>query len=251
MEPQPEFDFDAVFDVDDYIYFYEDSLTEERSEAEVAGLVKIAELDTPLKILDIPCGMGRHTIRLAALGHIMTGIDLYPGFLDIARKEASIHGVQVDFRQGDMRYLDLEAQFDRVMMLFTSYGYFEDDDNFHVLENVARALVPGGLFVLDIPNRDIFMKNMPPVFIVEKNNDLMIDRLSFDTRTGRMYNNRIVIRDGVRKDKPFFVRHFSLSEITSWLKQAGLETVQTYEGYGGEPFKADSRRIIVVAKRLP
>ncbi len=249
-EPHPEFNYDEVFEVDDYLYFYGDSLTDERSDTEVAGIVQIAKLDTPMKILDVPCGMGRHTNRLAALGHFMTGVDLYPGFLEIARRDANARGVQVDFRQGDMRHLEFEAEFDRVMNLFTSFGYFEDDENYQVLLNVARALVPGGLFILDIPNRDTYIKNMYPAYVVEKDRDLMIDRGSFDTLTGRWHNHRIVIRGGVRKDKPFFVRLFSPTEIRNWLERAGMGIVEMYGGYDASPITAESRRMILVAKRL-
>src|SRR3972149_5631574 len=101
----PQFNYDAVFEVDDHMYFYAESLTNERSDAEVAGLVQIASLDVPLRILDVPCGFGRHTNRLAALGHQMTGVDLYPGFLELAKQDAKARGLQVDFHQEDMRHL--------------------------------------------------------------------------------------------------------------------------------------------------
>jgi SAM-dependent methyltransferase len=248
-QSHPQFDYDAVFEVDDHMYFYGDSLTDERSDVEVAGLVQIGRLDTPLRILDVPCGFGRHTNRLAAFGHHMTGVDMYPGFLELARRDAEARGVQVDYRQGDMRHLEFEAEFERVMMLFTSFGYFEDEDNFHVLENVARALTPEGLFILDVPNRDMAMKNIHPVNFTEKNGDLMIDRVSFDTLTGRLHNRRIVIRNGVRKDKPFFVRLFNPTELRDWLLLAGMDIAQMYGGYDVSPISEDSRRMIVVAKR--
>jgi SAM-dependent methyltransferase len=248
-QSHPQFDYDAVFEVDDHMYFYGDSLTDERSDVEVAGLVQIARLDTPLRILDIPCGFGRHTNRLAVLGHHMTGVDMYPGFLELARRDAETRGVQVDYRQGDMRHLDFEAEFDRVMMLFTSFGYFEDEDNFRVLENVARALTPNGLFILDIPNRDMTMKTISQAHVTEKNGDLMIDRVNFDTRTGRMHNYRIVIRNGVRKEKPFFVRLYNPTELRDWLVRAGMEINLIYGGYDISPLGEDSRRMIVVAMR--
>jgi 2-polyprenyl-3-methyl-5-hydroxy-6-metoxy-1,4-benzoquinol methylase len=249
-QSHPQFDYDAVFEVDDHMYFYSDALTDERSDAEVAGLAKIASLDAPMRILDIPCGFGRHTNRLAVLGHQMTGMDLYPGFLELARRDAEARGVQVDYLQGDMRHLEFESEFDRVMMLFTSFGYFEDDDNFRVLENVARALKPDGLFILDISNRDMAMKTFTSAQVTEKNGDLMIDRGSFDTLTGRWLNRRIVIRNGVRKDKPFFVRLFNPSEIRDWLARAGMEIIQMYGSFDGSPLTSESRRLIVVSRRV-
>ena len=141
--PQAPFDLSAVFEVDDYMYFYGDDLTDERSEAEVAALVELLELDSPQKILDLACGFGRHANRLAALGHTVTGVDLTPGFLDIARAQAAAMGVNIDYRQGDMRTMDFREEFDVVLLLFTSFGYFEDDENKQVMDNIARALKPG------------------------------------------------------------------------------------------------------------
>jgi SAM-dependent methyltransferase len=245
----PQFDYDAVFEEDDYTYFYGDSLTEERSDAETNALVKILQLDKPMTILDLPCGIGRHSNRLAALGHSVLGMDLYPGFLELARKEAAMRGVRVDYRQGDMRAINFVEEFDRVMMLFTSFGYFEDDENFQVLENVRRALKPGGLFITDTHNRDVFLKSLPACHVNEKEGNLIIDRLNFDSLSGRMLNRRIVIRNGERKDKPFFVRLFNPTEMSDWLKRAGLEVQGLYGDWDMQPISEDARRMVVVARK--
>jgi 2-polyprenyl-3-methyl-5-hydroxy-6-metoxy-1,4-benzoquinol methylase len=147
------FDLEAVFEVEDYMYVYRDDLTDARLEAEVASLAKALELDTPMKILDLACGFGRHANRLAALGHLVTGVDFMRGFLQIACQKAAEMGVQVDYRQADMCQVSFWGEFDRVLLLFTSFGYFEDEENVQVMENMARALKLGGLLGFDIPNR--------------------------------------------------------------------------------------------------
>ena len=116
------FDLEEVFEADDYLYFYSEMLTDERTDAEVAALVKFLELDQPLDILDLACGFGRHANRLAAQGHRLTGIDLMEGFINLARKDAAERGLQVNFQQGDMRQIQFENEFDRVMIVFTSCG---------------------------------------------------------------------------------------------------------------------------------
>jgi SAM-dependent methyltransferase len=242
------FDLDAVFEVDDYMYVYRDDLTDERSDAEVASLVKLLELDSSMKILDLACGFGRHANRLAALGHSVTGADFMPGFLEIAREKAAEMGVQVDYQQGDMRQISFMKEFDRVLLLFTSFGYFEDDENVQVLKNMARALKPGGLLEFDIPNRDVVVKDLPTSDVIDKDGDLMINRLSFDVLTGRFHNRRIVIRNGVRKDKPFSIRLYNATEIRDLLHRVGLEV---YKMLGGDdqPLSASSQRMVVIAKK--
>ncbi len=248
MSPNAPFDLSAVFEVDDYMYFYGDDLTDERSEAEVAALVKLLELDSPEKILDLACGFGRHANRLAALGHAVTGVDLTPGFLEIARAQAAAMGVNVDYRQGDMRTMDFREEFDVVLLLFTSFGYFEDDENVHVMEAIARALKPSGLLRFDISNRDVVVKGLPAAEVVDKGVDLMVNRMSFDPLTGRFHNRRIVIRDGVRKDKPFSVRLYNANEIRDMLNRAGLEVLKIL-GYDGQPLTGDSRGMVIVARK--
>jgi SAM-dependent methyltransferase len=196
------FDFEAVFDVDDYLYFYGESLTDERTDREVSALVSLLGPGKPARILDLACGFGRHTNRLAALGYSMCGVDRSAGFLEIARQQAALMGVQVEYQQADMREIAFKYEFDWVMLLFTAFGYFSDAENQLVLVNISRALKQGGHLIFDTLNRDAIARDFHPAFVVEKEGNLMIDRLSFDGLEGRFYNKRIVIRDGVRKDKP-------------------------------------------------
>jgi SAM-dependent methyltransferase len=244
-----EFDFEAVFDVDDYLYFYGEMLTDELTDAEVSSLVRLLGLDVPKKILDLACGYGRHTNRLAALGHSMTGIDLMPGFLEIARRDAVQRNVDVQYQVGDMRHIAFDNEFDYVMLLFTAFGYYPDDKNLQVLVNVKNALKAGGKLIFDTNNRDWITKEMRPFFVQEKEGNLMIDRISFDSLQGRLVNKRIVIRDGVRKDKPFFVRLYTPNEIKALINQAGLELLHLYGDWDGLEFSSESRRMIVFARK--
>lgn len=243
-------DLEAVFEVDDYLYFYGDRLTEQRSDAEVDGLVQLLDLKASMRILDLACGFGRHANRLAALGHSVVGIDYMPGFLEIARLHGQRMGVEVDYRQGDMRSLNMRAEFDRVLILFTTFGYFSDEENARVLANASRALKPGGLLGLDMLNRDMALKNLVPAQVDEKEGNLMINRMSFDPVSGRWINRRIVIRDGVRRDKPFSIRLYNLSEIRHLLAEAGLELETVCADWRGQALSTDSRAMAIVACKL-
>lgn len=246
---EPLFDYEAVFEVDDYLYFYADSLTEDRTTAEVEFLVRELELQNKHAILDLACGFGRHANALAGLGYSLTGIDITPGFLEIARRHAAEKQLSVTYLQGDMRRINFTDKFDRILLLFTSFGYFEDNENLLVLQNVERALKPGGFLVFDTHNRDVFLSGMQPLYLTEIGDDIMLDRLSFDTRTGRWYNHRIVFRDGVRKDKPFCVRLYNPHEISDLLRQAGLEVHQMYAGFDAQDFSSESRRMVIIARK--
>jgi SAM-dependent methyltransferase len=244
-----DFNFAAVFEVDDYLYFYQDELTDERSESEVNALVRLLAFDKPRKILDLACGFGRHTNRLSKLGHEMTGVDISPGFLDIARRDAIKKGVNVHYQNDDMRTITFTNEFDAVLLLFTAFGYFSEKENLQVLVNVRNALVPGGMLIFDVPNRDTFLKRMLPFFVIEKEGNLMIDRISFDSLKGRLYNKRIVYRDGIRKDKPFSHQIYNPNEIQTLILQAGLKVEHIYGGWDAQELTSESNRLVVIAKK--
>ena len=246
---KPIFDFKAVFEPDDYLYFYGDSLTEERTKTEIEFLVKELQLDKSMKILDLACGHGRHANHLAKLGYNITGVDITRGFLEIAKKEAKEKGISVAYIKKDMRKISFGEEFNRVLLLFTSFGYFEDEENFKVIKNIANALKSGGLFCFDTINRDGFLKNFLPYTVMEKGNDLMIERNSFNSATGRIYNKRIVIRNGKRKDKPFFVRLYNPTEIRDLLVKAGFSIYKMYGDLQANPLTSDSKRMIIIAKK--
>jgi len=244
-----QFDFQTVFDVDDYLYYYAESLTDERTEAEVTSILKLMQLEEPEHILDLACGYGRHTNRFAALGHHMTGVDLMPGFLDIARRDAQERGVKVNYIQEDMRRMAFHEEFDDVFVLFTAFGYFNDEENLQVMKNICQALKPGGRLLFDTPNRDVFLKDRLSCIVTEKEGNLMIDRISFDSMTGYWINRRILIRDGIRKDKPFKIRLYNPNEATDLLEEAGLQLDRIYSGWDGEPVSPETRRMIIIGRK--
>ena len=243
------FDFKAVFEPNDYLYFYKQGLTEQRTNREVDFLIKYLKLTRTMEILDLACGHGRHSNRFAELGYNVTGVDITKGFLDIAKREAKQKKLKVKYIHNDMREINFKEKFDRVLLIFTAFGYFDDKINLKVLRNIARALKPKGLLCFDTFNRDVLLKNYLPYIVTEKGNDLMIDIHSYDKNTFRLYNKRVVIRDGKRKDKPFFVRLYSPDEIRKSLQQVGLTLFKMYSDFTGKSFTRNSRRMIIIAEK--
>ena len=74
--------------------------------------MRLLDMHPPMRILDVPCGFGRHANRLAARGYDVVGVDLVAGFLERARAGAAAAGLRVDYRQADMRALEFVAEFD-------------------------------------------------------------------------------------------------------------------------------------------
>ncbi|WP_273333830.1 class I SAM-dependent methyltransferase [Dictyoglomus turgidum] len=250
MEERFESNWEAVFEPEDYLYFYEDMLTDEQTQIEVDFIRRELNLKDPKKILDMACGYGRHANRLALYGHEVVGVDISEKFLKMAIEEAEKLNVNVRYVLKDIREIDFEEEFDVVISMFTSFGYYEDEDNLKILKNVAKALKRGGKFLLDLSNRDFILRNFLPYVVIEREGNYMIDFNIVDITEGRIYNKRVVIRDGVKKEKPFFIRLYAPTEIKFILESLGLKVIKFFGGYDSSPLSIYSRRMIIISEKV-
>lgn len=244
---QSEFDFPGTFG-DDYLYFYEQLLTPERSDAEAGFVWTLLEITEGMDVLDLACGHGRIANRLAERGARVVGLDATRSFLDAARADATQRGVAVEYVHGDMRAIPWVERFDRIVNWFTAFGYFDDEGNREVLRSALAALKPGGRLLIEMGNRDAVLRNFAKDLVLEREGNFLVDRHAFDAQTGRVSAERIIIRDGEVRRTRYFVRSFTFPELRDWLLDAGFSRVDGY-GKEGEPFSLDSRRMIVVATK--
>ncbi len=239
------FDFDQVFD-EDYLYFYGEGLDAVR-DGNADLIWRLLNLEPGTKVLDLACGHGRIANRLAERGAEVTGLDASDLFLRSAREEAVQLGLEVHYHQGDMRSPPFADQaFDRVISWFTSFGYFEDDENQQVLVEAHRVLRPGGRLLIENNNPVELLPRWVPSVVVERGDDVAIDRSRFNPVTGRASTERVIVRDGVVRRFHFSVRMFVAVELGEWLRRAGFATVEFY-GPDGERLTSESRRMITVA----
>ncbi len=189
----PTFDPDAVFDPETYLPTAT-ALVGDRTEAEVDFVA--GRFDGDERLLDAPCGHGRHANRLAKRGYHVAGLDRSAPFLERAREDARERGVtdRVDYRQGDLRSLPYgDRAFDGVYNLFTSFGFFDDAENRHVLEEFARVLRPGGRLVMELANRDGVLYDYRPTSKTETDAGTVVEERTFDPRTGRNRSERLTV----------------------------------------------------------
>jgi SAM-dependent methyltransferase len=239
-----QFDFEETFG-DDYLHFYASYLTEDTNERDTEDIVRFLELDVGESVLDAPCGHGRISNRLAARGLRVTGVDASPLFLDVARR----HGQDVSYHLGDLRQLPIDGPFDAVISWFTSFGYFDDDGNQQVLAEYRRVLRSGGRLLIEMHNRDEFVRRFTPApfsHSVQVGNDIQIDTTEFDTVEGRIETDRVVVRDGQVRRSHHSVRLPTISELRGWLTDAGFSAIR-FSGRNGKPPSIFNPRLVVVA----
>jgi SAM-dependent methyltransferase len=241
------FDVEATFD-EDYQYIYETFLTEERNAAEVEHLRAAAGITAGERVLDVGCGYGRISNRLAALGCQVTGLDVSAPLLHAAHTAAREQRLAVNYVRGDMRNLPWRDHFDVLVNWMAAFGYFDDIANHAVLREFCLALKPGGRLAMQIFSRDGVLKNWGKYAIVERGDDLAIDKRTFDISTGRMMNRRTIVRNGITRRVEFFVRLLSVNEAIEWLEAAGFEAV-TATGPNGDPVTLDDVWLTVTATK--
>jgi SAM-dependent methyltransferase len=239
-----EFDFEGVFD-EDYLYFYDTFLTSERNAKEVDQVVALLERQPGREILDCPCGHGRITNALAEQGFSMTGLDATELFLKRARADARTRGLDVEYLHGDMRSLPWRDRFDGIVNWFTSFGYFDDATNREVARGFHDALRPGGRLVLETFNVLRLAKYEQRLDLVERGDDLMIDKVDFDPSTSVISSERIVVRDGGVRRANYRIRLYTFAELRALLESVGFGEVRP----GIEPDAEN--RLVVVADRPP
>jgi SAM-dependent methyltransferase len=226
---------------------------DERTKTEVEGVIKLLQIPMGSKILDCPCGHGRYSIELAIQGYNVIGIDINSVHL---QREAQINKLpkeNLDFRIGNMLDLNFNSNFDAVINMFYSYGFFEtDEENETVLQNFFMALKPGGKFLM---HTDV---NIPRIqngkYREDEKRDLVnggslriIDK--YNPETKRIDGSWIIEKDGKIEQKDYSVRVYTKEEFEEMCIKAGFSSVVTYSNWNGDPYSDDSEDMIVIATK--
>jgi SAM-dependent methyltransferase len=224
---------------------------EQDPEEEVSQILVLLPLPPGAAVVDLGCGRGRHAIPLSRRGYRVTGVDLSEKMLTLARRRAEKEGVEVEWVREDMRTFFRPDSFDACLSLFSSYGYFGDEENQMVLDNVCRSLKPGGALLLDLRNA---RKGLSGKEDLEKTMEVPAGqlrmRVRFDRSTGRARaEHELARRDGIRISSAFDVRIYSREELTRMIRRAGMRTVAVHGSLAGAPFTAGAERMVVVARR--
>ncbi len=113
------------------------------------------DLKLNAKVLDAACGAGRHAIKFAEKGFNVTAFDLSKTLLQIGIDEARNRNISIDFQNSDIRTFTSNFKFDLILSLFTSFGYFEtDEENFIFPKNAYNMLNENGHYILDYLNKN-------------------------------------------------------------------------------------------------
>jgi SAM-dependent methyltransferase len=211
---------------DDYLRTMERT-SDAQLRAEVDFIEESLGIERGGAVLDVACGTGRHAVELARRGYEVVGIDLSLAMLARAGEEAQEQGVKLNFVQGDIREMTFEAQFDGAYCWNTSFGYFEEEKNAQVVAGVHRALKAGGLFLLDVANRDFLARQSPSLAWFEGEGCVCMDDSSLDFITSRVKVKRtMMLEDGRTREIEYSIRVYSLHELGKLLHDQGFKVCE-------------------------
>jgi 2-polyprenyl-3-methyl-5-hydroxy-6-metoxy-1,4-benzoquinol methylase len=186
-----------------------------------------------LRIIDIGCGTGRHSIELSKRGYSITGIDLSESLLDKARVKAKLNGVQIDFLKHDARNLPFDKQFDvAIMMCEGGFPLMETDEmNYEILKNVSNSLKKNATFIFTTLNGLFPIFNSIEEFCASttEEGNATYHKNTFDIMTFRDYNiTKFVDDNGVEKELECNERYYIPSEITWLMKTLGFTKIEIF-----------------------
>ncbi len=236
------------------------AVTGYRAGANAGILPLLRRLGVPrdARVLDVPCGYGRHAVMLARHGYRVTGVDFSPALLRQARKSARARRVEAEFLRGDMRRLRFRNRFHLVLNLFTSFGYFGDHGDQRVLERFHRALRPRGWLVMHLINRDYIVSHYQPHDRARLAGFRLEQRMRTDWESSVIHGEWIATFDRLRKRGArssrvlrgaTHLRIYSPHELVRMLRVAGFRRVQAYGGVRGEPVSPGRRWQTLVAQK--
>jgi SAM-dependent methyltransferase len=212
------------------------------------------------KVLDVPCGIGRVGIPLARLGFAVTGLDISPHLLEVARAKASSLGVagRATFVRSDMHELDSAldpASFDAAICVFTSIGYGSEEDDLVFLRAVRKVVRRGGLFLLSgLRNRDYIARNPSQNVYEESRRLLVLDTYRFDPRRSTEEGSwRFYLKRGdvlrFAGEFPTRIRIYSPKELSSLLSSTGWGVLGTFETFTSRRASNPRSPVYAVAAR--
>ena len=246
-----------------YLDTYLADFTQERTSQEVDFVVKTARLTPQDRILDLACGHGRHSIELAKRGFTVVGLDYSEPFIEKAKADAKEAEVNVEFVQGDMKQLPFKGEFDVVLMLFTAFGYFDDETNQKVLEEISRSLKPGGRFLIDVISGEAYSRRFSKDNIRETSSNLLkiprtaeidgkqIDEIEwYDPEKQLIHTHRGWIDNEEKKEHDYYIRIYTVQQYKDMLSKASFKFKELWGDFQGNPHDTNGNfRTIILAEK--
>jgi ubiquinone/menaquinone biosynthesis C-methylase UbiE len=234
-----------------YLLEYEPLFSLERDRHEAARLIDVLGLPSGSRILDVPCGQGRHAHLLAESGFDVDGLDYSTDLLDLAKRRGT--GKTLRYTRGDMRELPRKwtGRFDAVVNLFTSFGFFTNSaDDQRVMQEFARVLRPGGVLLWHGGSRDgVMARFLHRDWWQTHDGTLVAHERTFDALSGLLTVHSVWSGPSGQGDREHKIRLYTPTRLAELCAEAGLIVEQAYEGFTPRALTRRSSEMLLVARK--
>ena len=232
--------------------FWRRAVPPEATTADVDFIESRLGLSPGSRLLDVPCGSGRHTLALAARGHRVTGVDISTEAIEHARRAAAAAGLDVALRVAEMRDLPRDAPFDAAVCLGNSFGYLDLTGLREFIAALAGAVRPGGGLVVDTSTA---AESVLPGLEDGAPRDMVTGDITvtgsndYDAARSRLLS-RYVFTRGAEVQRVTALHHvFTSAHLGELLVEGGFTDVARFGGPDGSPFGLGSPRLLLTARR--
>jgi SAM-dependent methyltransferase len=215
---------------------------------EIDKIILLLKLKSGCRILDLCCGVGRHSLELARRGFSVTGVDITQRYLKKAKAQAKKERLETEFILEDMRKFGRKNKFDAVINLFTSFGFFENQkEDYKVARNAYRSLKNGGVFLMDLIGKEILARSFRPRDWFESDGILLLQESTLYDDWSRVSSKWILIKDGRQKVEEIDLRLYAASELKSLLIECGFKRIEVFGNLAGDPYDNKASRLVAAA----
>lgn len=200
-------------------------------------------------ILDAACGAGRHGLYLASNGFKVFGFDLSKTLLNKCHDESLKMGLELGILQADIRQIIFKEKFIAVLNLFTSFGYFDtDEENFRFVKRSYDFLKDDGFYVLDYFNKDYLENHLVPES--KRNVDGLLINEKRYIENGRVIKEIVLTKGNMSKQFYESVRLYDKNFIVNKFSEIGFKAYKIFGDYnGGQYDEKYSPRLIIFFKK--
>jgi SAM-dependent methyltransferase len=226
-------------------------------DASLAWIAAHFDLGPGKRVIDLGCGPGLYTNRLARTGVGVTGIDISPRSLEYAREQAQRDSLDIDYRLGDYLTLDIEPGFDLATMIMCDYCALSPTQRGRLLKQVSGLLAPGGAFLFDVYSLAYFETweemaaygaGMMDGFWSARPYYGFQNTFTYDDAEVVLEKYLIVEPD--RQTEYFnWFQHYSVESLTAEVESAGLTVDEIHGDVAGEPFELSLPEFAVVVRK--
>jgi len=220
----------------------------ESSKEEVEKIIELADLEEGSKVLDMPCGVGRHSLELQKKGSEVVGVDKTTAYIEDAQQKDGAE--EIEFVREDMKEFRRENSFEAVINWWNSFGYFEDkEDDRQMLENIYLSLKDDGVLVMDYYGKEIAATQDLSNHWNEQDGIYNMEKANIKDNWSKIERTWIKVEDGKTVEYTWQQRLYAASELEQMLKEVGFLTVDFYGNVEGDNYDAEADRLILVATK--